>query len=138
MKLQEIRKKSGLTQQEIANKLGISQQAYGNYERYTLSIPAKMMEKIAKILMIDPSQLVYEPNLENDSITEFLHKSLTAYHAVYNAISLLEKEGFKELKESESWNIKEGGKYYVTKNRSALIAFIVGDLSHYAFNIASC
>ncbi|MDD4000367.1 MAG: helix-turn-helix domain-containing protein, partial [Bacilli bacterium] len=138
LKLQEKRKKCGLTQQEIAKKLGISQQAYGNYERDALSIPAKMMDKISKILMIDPSQLVYEPDLENDSITEFLHKSLTAYHAVYNAISLLEKEGFKELKESESWNIKVGGKYFVTKNRSALIAFIVGDLSHYAFNISSC
>lgn len=137
-KIQEKRKKSRLTQQEVATKLGISQQAYGNYERDALSIPAKMLEKIAKILMIDPSQLVYEPELENDSITEFLHKSLTAYHAVHNAISLLEKESFKELKESESWNIKTGGKYYVTKNRSALIAFIVGDLSHYAFNIASC
>ena len=73
LKIQENRKKSGLTQKEIATKLGISQQAYGNYERDALSIPAKMLEKIAKILMVDPSQLVYEPNLENDSITEFLH-----------------------------------------------------------------
>jgi len=72
-KIQEIRKKSGLTQQEIANKLGISQQAYGHYERDNSSIPSKMMDKLAKILMIDPSQLVYEPELENDSMTEFLH-----------------------------------------------------------------
>lgn len=137
-KLQEIRKKSGLTQQEIANKIGISQQAYGNYERDETSIPSKMVEKIAQILMIDPALLGHTSELENDSITEFLAKSLTSYHAVHNAIELLRKEGFEELKENESWKIKEGGKYYVTKNRSALIAFKVGDLSHYSFNIASC
>ncbi|MFA6660259.1 MAG: M18 family aminopeptidase [Bacilli bacterium] len=137
-KLQEIRKKSGLTQQEIAKKIGISQQAYGNYERDETSIPSKMVEKIAQILMIDPALLGHTSELENDSITEFLAKSLTSYHAVHNAIELLRKEGFEELKENESWKIKEGGKYYVTKNRSALIAFKVGDLSHYSFNIASC
>jgi aspartyl aminopeptidase len=137
-RLQEIRKKCELTQIEIAKELGISQQAYGNYERDSSAIPSKMMEKLAKVLMVDPSQLVFNPELENDSITEFLHKSLTAYHAAHNACSLLEKEGFKQLKEEDSWNIQEGGKYYVTKNSSALIAFKVGDLSHYAFNIASC
>jgi len=137
-KLQFFRKKCGLTQAEIANKLGISQQAYGNYERDDSSIPSKIIDKLAKILMIDPDQFLFKSELENDSITEFLHKSLTSYHATHNACVLLAKEGFVELKEHEEWKLKEGGKYFVTKNSSALIAFKVGDLSRYAFHIASC
>ena len=43
-----------------------------------------------------------------------------------------------EQDRNEKWDIKEGGKYYITKNGSALIAFIVGDVNNYAFNIASC
>ena len=43
-----------------------------------------------------------------------------------------------ELFENEPWNLKENGKYYISKSDSLLVAFRVGDLSHYAFNIASC
>lgn len=137
-RLQELRKQSGLTQEEISNKLGISQQAYGNYEREDSNIPLKTAEKIAEILMVDVNEFYYQPELENDSLTEFLYKSLTSYHAVKNSIKLLEKDGFVELKEDETWNLKEGGKYYITKNASALIAFKVGNLTNYAFHIASC
>ena len=35
--------------------------------------------------------------------------------------------GFVEVKESERWNLKSEGKYYVVKNDSALVAFVVGD-----------
>ena len=137
-KLQELRKQNGLTQEEISTKLGISQQTYCNYEKDGTSIPVKMANKIAEILMVDPSEFFYSEELENESVTEFLYKSLTSYHAVKNSITLLENAGFKALKEDESWSLKQGGKYYITKNGSAIIAFTVGDLSNYAFNIASC
>lgn len=137
-RLQELRKLSGLTQEEISNKLGISQQAYGNYEKEGCNIPMKTAEKIAEILMVDVNEFYYQPELENDSVTEFLYKSLTSYHAVKNAVSILQKDGFQELKEDQVWKLKEGEKYYITKNGSALIAFVVGDLSNYAFHIASC
>lgn len=137
-KLQEIRKQSGKTQEEMANLLGISQQAYGNYERDGSSIPLKAAEKIAEILMIDVNDIYFNPELENESVTEFLYKSLTSYHAVKNTKSILLKDGFIELKENETWNIKEKGKYFITKNSSAIIAFVIGDLSNYSFHIASC
>uniref|UniRef100_A0A0N5BT53 Aspartyl aminopeptidase n=1 Tax=Strongyloides papillosus TaxID=174720 RepID=A0A0N5BT53_STREA len=56
----------------------------------------------------------------------FLNKAVTPFHAVNECKLMLEKAGFKELKESEPWVIENLGKYYVTKNRSAIVAFAVG------------
>ncbi len=62
-----------------------------------------------------------------DNLLNDLKRSLTPYHTVANAKEMLWKEGFTELKEEERWELNKGGKYYVTKNGSALIAFIVGE-----------
>ena len=137
-KLQELRKQNGLTQEEISQKLGISQQTYCNYEKDGNNLPYKTAMKIAEILMVDVNEFFYNEEMENNSISEFLYKSLTSYHAVKNASRLLEEAGFKRLSENEPWKLKEGDKCYVTKNGSAIVAFVVGDLSSYAFNIASC
>ncbi len=69
-------------------------------------------------------------------IKRFLDRSFTAYHAVDNAIAMLNEQGFEALDATANWKLKKGGKYYVVKNGSALIAFVIGDLTHYAFNIA--
>ncbi len=53
----------------------------------------------------------------------FLGDSPTCFHAVEQMAELLEDEGFEELREEKSWKLKEGGRYYVTRNRSSLIAF---------------
>lgn len=137
-KLQDLRKQMGLTQEEISAKLGISQQTYCNYEKDGTSIPMKTANKIAEILMVDPSEFFYQEELENESVTEFLYKSLTSYHAIRNSITLLKANGFRELKEDEPWKLKQGDKCFISKNSSAIIAFVVGDLNKYAFNIASC
>ena len=49
--------------------------------------------------------------------------SSTAYHVVANMRMELEKAGFSELFETTNWKLREGGKYYVTRNGSSLIAF---------------
>ncbi|GKU27184.1 putative M18 family aminopeptidase 2 [Clostridium folliculivorans] len=59
-------------------------------------------------------------------LIDFLYESPTAFHAVENVKKELTKNGFKELKEEDSWKLKKEGKYFVTKNDSALIAFKVG------------
>ena len=66
---------------------------------------------------------------------EFLDTSLTSYHATRNCEEILNENGFQKLSLKESWNLQEGGKYYLTKNQSALIAFKIGDLKDYIFNI---
>src|SRR5450432_4077914 len=51
-----------------------------------------------------------------------------AYHAVHSAIQRLSKAGFEEIKERDSWNatLVPGGKYYLTRNGSSIVAFGIG------------
>ena len=60
-------------------------------------------------------------------LIDFLYDSPTAYHSVKTIKETLDSNGFNEVKENEKWNLKENGKYYVIKNDSALIAFVVGN-----------
>lgn len=59
-------------------------------------------------------------------LIDFTYYSPSAFHAVKSVKNMLQKEGFKELKEEEKWHIKKEGRYFVTKNDSAVIAFVVG------------
>ncbi|MDE7158893.1 MAG: M18 family aminopeptidase, partial [Clostridiales bacterium] len=52
--------------------------------------------------------------------------SYTSYHATQNAAAFLSEHGFVALSEGEKWNLKRGGKYFVTRNGSSLIAFTLG------------
>ena len=49
-----------------------------------------------------------------EKILDIIDKSPTAFHVVENAKNILDSQGFTGLKESEVWNLAEGGKYYVT------------------------
>lgn len=60
-------------------------------------------------------------------LIDFLYDSPSAFHAVENVKEDLVKAGFSELKEEAKWNLEKGGKYFTTKNGSALIAFVVGN-----------
>lgn len=54
-------------------------------------------------------------------LLNFIHKSPTSFHAI-DAICA-ELKGFTPLQEGEKWQLAPGGKYYVTRNRSSIIAF---------------
>ena len=62
----------------------------------------------------------------NQELVEFLSASPTPYHAVANMATKLEQEGFQPLSESAAWTLKKGGKYFVTRNGSSIIAFVMG------------
>lgn len=59
----------------------------------------------------------------SEELLEFIEKSPSCFHAVCTMKGMLEKAGYKELKENEIWTIIQGGRYYVTRNGSSLIAF---------------
>ena len=135
--LKELRKAIGLTQTEIADKLGISQQAYSKYESGQVVPSGDVLNKLSA-LFGDLSEVDYSSKgLGKDAtIEEFLNSSYTAYHTTLNAVNMLEEWGFKEVRQDDFQGFKPGDKYYITKNSSAVIAFKIGDLSHYVFNIA--
>lgn len=55
---------------------------------------------------------------------DFLNKSVTPYHAVENIKAQLISNGFTELYEGDAWELTEGGKYFVIKGGSSVIAFV--------------
>ncbi len=64
-------------------------------------------------------------NRAKDLLT-FIDSSPTAYHAVEQSITRLEAAGFQALEERATWALKENQGYYVTRNGSTLVAFILG------------
>jgi aspartyl aminopeptidase len=59
-------------------------------------------------------------------LLEFIDRSPTPFHAVEEMKNKLIAQGYSELKESDVWELTSNGKYFLTRNDSSLIAFIVG------------
>lgn len=57
----------------------------------------------------------------------FLNTSPTAFNAVKNIGDILKENNYKELDEKKKYVIKKGGKYFVRRNGSSIIAFNVGE-----------
>lgn len=64
-----------------------------------------------------------DKNHFNQGLLDFLKDSPTAFHAVANMTKCLQENDFIALDETQSWSLKPGGKYIVTRNQSSLIAF---------------
>lgn len=58
-----------------------------------------------------------------EKLFQFIESSPTQFHAVANMKRLLDEKGYTQLLESEKWKLETGGKYYVIRNGSSLIAF---------------
>lgn len=73
-----------------------------------------------------------------EKLINLISKSPNAFFATNSIKDTLFADGFTELKESDSWDIKAGGKYFVTRNNSSIIAFnLPKDLTDYHFQIAA-
>nr|POE72974.1 vacuolar aminopeptidase 1 [Quercus suber] len=57
---------------------------------------------------------------------EFLTENPTVFHCVAAMKKQLLDAGFKGLSERDAWKIKPSGKFFVERNGSSLIAFVVG------------
>ena len=60
------------------------------------------------------------------SLIDFLNESPCNFLAVDTIKSELKKAGFQELNATDKWNLEKGAKYFVTKNDSAIFAFVPG------------
>ena len=58
-------------------------------------------------------------------LAQFLEGSPSCFHAVENMKKPLLNENFVELQENQKWHIQPGGRYFVTRNGSSLIAFTI-------------
>ncbi|WP_294430325.1 M18 family aminopeptidase [uncultured Treponema sp.] len=58
---------------------------------------------------------------------DFIKKSPSQFHAVQNIAHTLSENNFTELFECEKWNLAPGGKYFVRRNSSSVIAFSLPD-----------
>ena len=59
------------------------------------------------------------------ALMEFLDNAPSVYHAIEYLKNTLENRGYARLSESENWSLTPGGKYYLTRGGSAVIAFRV-------------
>lgn len=60
-----------------------------------------------------------------NGLMAFIQRSPTPFHAVRTMAVHLEEAGFTRLHESDEWpeKVKKGGRYFVTRNDSSIIAF---------------
>lgn len=62
----------------------------------------------------------------NQGLIRFLKSSPTPFHATASLVARLESAGYRRLDERESWYTEAGGRYYITRNDSAVIAVQLG------------
>ena len=76
-------------------------------------------------------------NKEAEELLKFIDESPSCFHAVNNITYVLEQKGFERLEERNKWDIKEGGKYFVTRNDSAVVAFTIPRKEYKGFMISA-
>lgn len=74
----------------------------------------------------------------NEDLLRFIEQSPSVFHVVETIGEKLAAAGFRAVRESERWELVPGGKYYVTRNGSSLIAFqLGGDPVQHGYRIAA-
>ncbi|KAI0879511.1 aspartyl aminopeptidase-like protein [Hypoxylon argillaceum] len=96
---------------------------YYYYYHYTCKVPSASSRS-----PFSTSTSTMAPPKSALEFLDFVNASPTPYHAVHEAIVRLEKAGFTAIKERDNWSstLKPGGKYYMTRNGSTIVAFAIG------------
>ena len=58
-----------------------------------------------------------------NGLMSFISDSPTPFHAVASMVSLLSTAGYSQLEVSSKWHLKAGGRYFITRNDSTIVAF---------------
>ena len=64
-------------------------------------------------------------NIKTQKLMDYLNSAHSVFHAVDGIVQQLQSNGYVCLQESECWSLQNGGKYYLTRGGSAVIAFQV-------------
>ncbi len=72
-----------------------------------------------------------------NDLRQFLDRAHSVYHAVDALTDMLETAGYTQLRETDSWALSAGGKYYLTRGGSALVAFRVPEDAPAGFLISA-
>ena len=75
--------------------------------------------------------------MEMKELQEFLNYSHSQYHACAYLAGMLDKAGYTRLQENRDWALIPGGKYYLLRNGSALMAFRVPQAAPKGFILAA-
>ncbi|WP_185265564.1 M18 family aminopeptidase [Halopseudomonas xiamenensis] len=62
----------------------------------------------------------------SQSLADFIQASPTPFHAAASLAARLQAAGYRQLDERDEWSLEPGGRYYVLRNQSSLIAFSLG------------
>jgi aspartyl aminopeptidase len=60
------------------------------------------------------------------ALLDFIDASPSPWHAVDSTARQLAAVGFAQLQETERWQLQAGGRYYVVRGGSSIVAFVVG------------
>lgn len=75
-------------------------------------------------------------SIANDLLT-FIRRSPSCYHVIENFRTMLRESGYTELREADKWKLTHGGKYFVCRSDSSMIAFRVPNAAPSAFVMAA-
>jgi aspartyl aminopeptidase len=64
-----------------------------------------------------------QTNFSLDDLFHFLDNSPSAFHAAAQAAARLDAAGYTRCEEGQAWSLAPGGKYYTTRNGSAVLAW---------------
>lgn len=77
--------------------------------------------------------------MENtNKLLTFISNSHSTFHAVAQLEKMLQAAEFRQLHEQDRWELAKGRKYYVKRNNSSIIAFVIPeDITNYHYQICA-
>ena len=71
------------------------------------------------------------------SLKNYLDSAVSVYHAIDSLQKVMEQAGYTCLNEHETWNLVPGGKYYMTRSGTALMAFRIPNTTPKGFMMSA-
>ena len=77
-------------------------------------------------------------NQHINAFCEFLNQAKSVYHVTENLCAMLTAQGYTRLDEGQSWTLTEGGKYFIQRGASALMAFRIPHGTPRGYVMSAC